>query len=215
MEAPLQDKRVVRFEEIILWPLRLRPSFSDRPVALKALPDYLEQALDRDGWRKLRFSYERPLFPDDSVARRQADHLRYASAVYFHDFVRRFLYAPTTAKGGAGGERFWIRPDIQSISFRLFIPGGKSAVEVTLAASVEAWLFEPDILIVVVRLSNYRDGFHRAMSLLPIDPVPYPALRAGHCGAAGRDCSVRSVFASRGNATGGAWQRRKTGSSTF
>jgi hypothetical protein len=165
---------VERFHEILIWPLRLHADageWDNRPSELQRFA----QELSKSGeWEEVS-PYGRLKDSSDSA--------RYAEFVYFHPFIRSFLYP--RLQGADAPMRVLAREDIQSVRVRLRNPDdGLREIELRVLR-VHLYLFQTGIGLLVVEVAadgidlldaeDLLDTFRRAYA-------PYfEGGRPGHC----------------------------------
>ena len=134
---PADAIAVHQFREILIWPLALdlRPP----PTAVDEVSRAVDAAASEIGppWARVDDpSRHVPLPADGDPARWDAD--RYAEAVYFHEFVQRFLFAARKGAHAAGDQppfHLFRRRDIQAVAVTL--AGGSPAEARTVVLDVE------------------------------------------------------------------------------
>lgn len=152
------------FDHILMWPLLLHDTREnknqaqqrDRAARIKEWTDEIT-ARGQGPWQQINTT------TDDDF--RQP----YDEVVYFHPFVRKFLYDHTNKREVefAGGVNLFERDDIVGVKTEL-----DNDINLQLAAlKVQLFLFDSEVAIVVVRLTNESTQRCPATGPLPIDDV--------------------------------------------
>lgn len=158
-----------RLDQILFWPLELSARGTPDPSFIKKSADQIV-CDSTNAWKDLD--------PYDRKTTQSAE-LKYAEFVYFHPFVRRFLY-PTTQMGPM---RILARNDIRNVRVKL------SGVREELLPSVERvnlYLFQTQVAILVVEV-NLEGKIERQVAMEFLDQFrrvysPYWFNgRGGHC----------------------------------
>lgn len=135
---PPTDPGLCRFREILIWPVKLRVKDEGGRKAYDAAAGLLA---GNDVWAEARNLYSRGDASDATE--------RYSEFVYFHPFVRNFLYGDPPP-GGHRGVRLFRRTDIAALEF----VGGDAPCTIRLdVAKLHLYLFEVGVAVLVLELN--------------------------------------------------------------
>jgi hypothetical protein len=143
------------YRQILIWPLLLKPANS--PLAGKQFDAYLDMLTRKKEEGYARWIKQNPAVPSqvatDDAGLSPGDEANYEEMVYFHSFVRDFLYGD----GSPDEERALIRlrrHDVKRISITLADSDGNPAGEYCFdVPRVELYLCKPLVALLVFEIS--------------------------------------------------------------
>ena len=150
LEAPLTTRpaseiAVKAFHHTLIWPLLMRGPAEAQPGGGQSIEGHVH-ALKAAGWRRLRKPDEVPLIQE----------YIYEEIVYFHPFVRDFLFGDGETKGKNRALRRFKRmhPDVTGV--KIAINADDSDPLEFRVERCEILLLRPQVLILLVEVSNRK-----------------------------------------------------------